>query len=412
MLSPRLLFTSVAACTLSAFGPATRAAEVVPDRLEHNHACEPAPAEVVLLPPLKIQKPAAGQPRAATASPPSAKPAATPARLPAEAGYPTVLTGTLDRDLELGPERSPVLVCGKFVVAAGVTLKLRAGVCLRLRAETPQPETPQEPAPNPNAELWVWGTLVTEGVTGNPVELACDDKTPATVLLYGAAQHTLDGLRARNVSLVQTAGVSLWTNCELVNVPHYALAGGASLFTHCSFRDSGGLFATYNAAPWSLLVRRCLFDGCREGLVLGSDPGGGRLIVQQNNFTRPKGAYLRAMSVAGAKPVYDARGKRVYAELLVGENWYSAATPEEAELRLVDCRNDATVHARLNTRPPAERPYPNTGAGVTAAVLNLTEKEQQAHVQRILRAHPVAPPVKTAEKPEATVMSKTAARPK
>jgi hypothetical protein len=211
--------------------------------------------------------------------------------------------------------------------------------------------------------------------------------------------------------VTQTGGVCLWTNCEFAGASHYALASGAGLFTQCSFRNCGGIFANYKVGPWSLLVRRSLFDGCREGIVLGSDPGETRLIIEKNCFFRTRGAHIRVMPVVNAQGVADTRAKAGDTEFLIGENWYGSAVPEEAELRLVDCRVDPSVRARLNTRPPAERPYTNIGAGVSAGVLAATLREQQTVQQRLLQAHPLPQP-KPPEKNQAAVMSKAVSRPK
>jgi len=359
--------------------------------------------------------------------------------LPREPGYTLVLSGVLDANLELGPEQSPVLVRGSLAVPEGLTLKIKAGTCIHLRANaaetpaksdtTPLPPTPSRsgegaggrpaaapsnattapPAPSPRAAICVWGTLLTEGITGNPVEMINQEKTPAALLLYSPAQNKLDGVRLKDVGVTQASGVCSWTNCEFTGSPHYALAAGAALFTHCSFRNCGGIFATYDLGPWSLLARRNLFDGRREGIVLGSNPGDARLVIEKNNFAGARGAYIRVMPLPKTKAPPDRDPDHVgqasslsYSgefELLIGENWYGSALPEEAELHLVDRRIDPAVRARLNTRPPAERPYANTGAGVSAGVLAATLREQQAVQQRLLQAHP-APQPKDDDRPQ------------
>jgi hypothetical protein len=217
--------------------------------------------------------------------------------------------------------------------------------------------------------------------------------------------------------VTQSSGVCQWTNCEFTNVPHYALAAGAGLFTHCSFRNCGGLFAAYNLGPWSLLARRNLFDGCREGIVLGADPGETRLIVEKNNFAKTRGANIRVMNPVTSKGVADAKARAGDLDLFIGENWYGSMLLEEAEMRLVDRRTDPSVRARLNTRPPAERPYANTGAGVSATILAATLREQQAAQQKLLQAHPSPKPqaqaqTQSAEAVPPAAMSKTASRPK
>src|SRR6185436_12457779 len=99
-------------------------------------------------------------------------------------------------------------------------------------------------------------------------------------------------------------------------------------FTHCTFRNCGGIFATYNIAPWSLLLRKNIFDGCRECVVLGSDPGEARLIVEKNHFLRTRGANIRVMKVKTSgdsdNAVSDAGKKPAALEFFIGENWYGS----------------------------------------------------------------------------------------
>ena len=300
-----------------------------------------------------------------------------------EPGYNLVLSGTLEHDLQLGPSQSPVLIRGSFVVPAGITLQAKAGTVIHLRAD-PHGEKPAQagtPDSTQSAMFLVWGSLQFEGVTGNPVEFSNLEKEDASLLLYGAAQSKLDGTRIKGVAITQSAGVCLWTNCELFKVSHYSLAAGAALFTQCSFRECGGFFATYSLGPWSLLMRKNLFEGCREGVILGSDPGESRLIVEKNSFVKTRGACLRAMSAPGVK------NSKIGVEMLIGENWYGTAVPEEIDMRIVDHRNDPALRARLNTRPPAEQPYENIGAGVPMSVLAATLREQLTVQQTLLRAH-------------------------
>jgi len=372
----------------------------------------------------------AGKIQPATARPPMA----LSTFLPREPGYTLVLSGVLDANLELGPEQSPVLVRGSLAVPEGLTLRIKAGACIHLRAcgdtipISKQPEIGSCPRPSPSAALCVWGTLLAEGVTGNPIEIINQEKVPAALLLYSSAHNKLEGVRLKDIGVTQAAGICSWTNCEFTGAPHYALAAGAALFTHCSFRNCGGIFATYNLGPWSLLARRNLFDGHREGIVLGGNPGEARLVIEKNNFASTRGAHIRVMpaantagrghvpargreehGTAGQPQTEAARNPQGDLEILIGENWYGSALPEEAELRLVDRRTDPAVHARLNTRPPAERPYAHTGAGVSAAVLAATLREQQAVQQKLLQAH-AAPPPKTEDPPEPAVMSRAVSK--
>jgi len=382
--------------------------------LQHTVSDDEPVAEVVPLPPKKAQPP--------QVKPVSAGrfPSALAVFLPKEPGYTLVLSGILDANLELGPEQSPVLIRGSLIVPEGATLRIKAGTCIHLRApladtsakdaKDQPPAAPPRPDA-PNSGVWVWGVVLAEGVTGNPVEVVNQEKQPAVLMLQGQAQYTLEGMRLKDVAVTQTGGVSLWTNCEFTGVPYYALAGGAGLFTHCSFRNCGGIFATYSLGPWSLLARRNLFDGCREGIVLGSDPGETRLIIEKNNFAKTRGADIRVMPVVNAKGIPAAGNRTSDTEFLIGENWYGSSFLEEAELRLVDRRIDPSVRGRLNSRPPAARAYANTGAGVSTSILAATLREQQATQDRLLRAHP-RPQPKTAEQPQAAVMSKAVSRPK
>lgn len=383
-------------------------------------------AEIVPLPPLP-SKPVTTKPASKTAAtqsigalngpivPQNNKPD-TSALQPKEPGYNTVLSGTLhDGFFDLGPKESPILIRGNLIVAEDATIILHPGAVIHLRAD-PKAEKPLRDAPDPTlaAAIWVWGTLKAEGVTGNPIEVANLEKSPASLMMYGPAQSRIEGVRLKNINITQTDGVVLWNNCEFVTSNHYALAGGAGLFTHCNFKSCGGLFATYNVAPWSLLMRRNVFDGCREGVVLGSDPGETRLIVEKNHFLRTRGANIRTMppKVAVDASATEGAKKPALLELFIGENWYGSAQLEDVEPRLVDRRIDPSVAARLNTRPPAEHPYTNVGAGVPLAILAATLKEQEVAQQKLLQAHPQPQAARAPEKPEAASMSRGVKKPK
>ena len=267
-----------------------------------------------------------------------------------EPGYATVLSGTLTENLELTPQMSPVLIRGLFIVPEKVKLTIAAGTVLHLCAD---PDAGKSPADAPNgtrsAVLWVWGTLDVNGVTGHPVEFDNQEKPEASLLLYGAEESRMDGLRLKGVTVAQSGGIAHWTNCELAGPGSYAMAAGAALISNCTFRKYGGVFATYDVAPWSLLVRRCAFENCREGVILGSNPGEARLIVEKNHFLATQGAHIRAMPIQNQRPSDSKNADEL--EILIGENWYGSSIPEEVDMRIVDRRTDPTVRARLNTRP-------------------------------------------------------------
>jgi len=331
---------------------------------------------------------------------------------PSEPGYATVLSGTLyDGLFELGPQQSPILIRGNLIVAEDATVLIKPGAVIHLKAD-PKAEKPARadvPDPAQSAVIWVWGRLHVEGVTGNPVEVSNLEKIPASLLMYGASTSRMEGVRLKNVSVTQSAGVSQWTNCELLNSPHYALAAGAALFTHCTFKNFGGVFATYNLAPWSLLMRKNVFEACREGVVLGSDPGESRLVVEFNHFLNTRGAHIRLMPTSRTAPDASkaARATTPDLDVFIGENWYGTPIAEEAERRLVDRRIDPTVSLRLNTRPPSEHPFINVGTAVSPAVLAATQKEQLPLVQKILQAHAASAPGASKAKPDAASMSRS-----
>ena len=314
---------------------------------------------------------------------------------PAEPGYATVLSGTLSEDLELTPHMSPVLIRGALIVPESVKLTIHGGTVVDLRADPgaakPAPNTPGTPDPAKSAVLWIWGTLETAGGTGAPAELLNQDQTEASLLLYGAHECRMDGLRLKGVTVAQNGGIARWTNCELIGPGAYAMAAGAALMTQSTFRKFGGVFATYDVAPWSLLIRKCLFESCREGVVLGSTPGDARLVIERNHFIATQGAHIRALplkdgSVARAALPVAARGASEI-EILIGENWYGSSIPEEIDMRIVDRRSDPAIHARLNTRPPAAQPYTHIGAGMKPAIIEATLKEQQSQQQKLIQAH-------------------------
>ena len=304
-----------------------------------------------------------------------------------EPGYTTVLSGTLEKDLELGPLQSPVLIKGTLVVPAGITLKTKAGTVIHLKADplAEKPAQPGTPDPTQSAVIWIWGSFLSEGITGNPIEIINQEKSDAALMMYGDRQNKLEGTRLKNVAITQSGGICLWTNCELLNMEHYSLAAGVGVFTCCSFRSCGGIFATYNIAPWSLMIRGNIFEKCAEGIILGGDPGESRLIVEKNSFIRTRGATLRAVQVSHGRNPQD-KTKPVV-EILIGENWYGTPVEEEIDMRIVDKKADAAIQARINTRPPADHPYSNIGVGLPASVIAAQLREQQTMQQNLLKAH-------------------------
>jgi len=313
-----------------------------------------------------------------------------------EAGYGVVLSGVLDKNTEIGPEQSPAMIRGLLVIPEKMTLTLKPGAVVHLVADpmAKKPANPGEPDPTQSAAVWVWGSLNAAGHTGDPVELSSYDATPAPLLFYGSSSSSLEGVRVRNCAVVQNAGVVKWTNSEFLSTPHVALAGGAALFTHCSFRNCGGIFATYQAGTWSLLVRRSVFAACKEGIVLASDPGETRLVVEKNHFLNTRGAHIRAMNLAGAV-LKDS-------DIFIGENWYGTPQSDEVDLRIADRRLDPRVKARLNIRPPAAEPYTNIGGGIALDVLGESQKEQDALAQKLLAAHAGKTTAKVAAAPAPT----------
>jgi hypothetical protein len=305
-----------------------------------------------------------------------------PAKPITEPGYASVLTGTLLVNTELNAETQPHLIRGVLIVPARVTLKINAGATIHLRSDVNAPKPLQTGVPDPSkgAAIWVYGTLLIAGDNGHPVEFAGQDKENANVLLYGAESSKIEGTRFKGTDVAQNGGVCQWINCEFNDSKYYALASGAGQFTHCSFKKCGGIFAAYEEGPWALLVRRCLFDNCRDGVLLNRDPGQACLLVERNNFIGTRGANLRAMPRAGATSSKNAE------ELLIGENWYGTTIEEDIDRRIVDRRTEPTIKAHLNTRPPSEKPYANTGAGAPQTSIANTLNDQQNASTKMLAA--------------------------
>ncbi len=301
---------------------------------------------------------------------------------PMEPGYASVLTGTLTANTEVSAEALPHLVRGMLIVPAKMTLKINAGATIHLRsdANAPKPLQPGAPDPSKGAAIWVYGTLLIAGDNGHPVEVVGQDKDNTNIFLYGAETSKIEGARFKGTDVAQNGGVSQWINCEFNDSKYFALASGAGNFTHCTFKKCGGIFAAYEEGPWALMVRRCLFDNCRDGLLLNRDPGQACLLVERNNFVATRGANLRAM------PRPSTTNSKTAEELLIGENWYGTTVEEEIDRRIVDRRTDPTIKVHLNTRLPSEKPYANTGAGATQTSIANTINDQQTAWAKMLTA--------------------------
>jgi hypothetical protein len=73
-------------------------------------------------------------------------------------------------------------------------------------------------------------------------------------------------------------------------------------------------------------------------------------------------------------------------ELLIGANWYGSTVEEEIDRRIVDRRTDPTLKTHINTRPPADKPYVNAGAGASQTQVIATLQEQQNAMVKMLQA--------------------------
>jgi len=351
---------------------------------QNNSAPNAAPPSEKTAPEKSPPKPEKSALKPLETAPPPSRAVDTQLALPSkitEPGYATVLSGTLQANTELSPDSLPHLIRGMLVVPAKITLKINAGTIVHLRADPSanKPLLASSPDPCKSAVIWVYGTLLVCGDGSRPVEFAGQEKDNAQVLLYGGEQSKLEGARFRGADIAQNGGVCHWTNCEFNDAKFYALAAGAGLFTHCSFKKCGGVFAAYDEGPWALLVRRCLFENCRDGLLINRDPGPACLLVEKNNFIGTRGANLRAMPRGGAANSKNAE------EVLIGENWYGTTVEEEIDRRIVDRRTDAGIKAHLNTRSPAEKAYTNVGAGAPASVIATSLSDQQAATAKMLQ---------------------------
>jgi hypothetical protein len=300
---------------------------------------------------------------------------------PAVPGYKLVLAGELTKDLAIGPEQSPALVRGVLIVPAERTLTLKSGAVLHLRPD-PQATPPDKrgvPDPTKTGTLWVVGRVLCDALGGKATEISAPAPDEGGLFWYGTGMSELRGARLSRVSVTQGAGAVQWLGCELADAKHYALAAGSAFLIHCTFRRSGGVYAAYDAGPWALMVRGCLFENCREGLVFRNDPGAENLVVERNSFIGTRGAVLRALPTGAAK-----NGGKHGPELLIGENWYGTSVPDRVDAAIVDRRSDPTIRIWLNTRPPAEKPYAQIGAGVPVESLARALKDAEKDRVRML----------------------------
>jgi len=299
-------------------------------------------------------------------------------------GFKTVLAGALDKDIELTAAQSPVLIHGVLLVPTGRTLTLRQGVVLRFRSDpkADAPKAPNMPDPRRTGILWVNGRLLADGLKEPRVQISAVKGQTGSLSFSGAEMSELRGADVSHIAIAQPSASVQWLACKLTNVPHYALAGGAAFFIHCSIQRCGGIFTTYHTKPWALLVNRCTFDACREGLVFGCPSGNYALFIERNAFTQTSGAILRALPDATAsKGKSRSRG----AELLIGENWYGTAIPEQIDARIIDRRSHKGIRLWLNTRPPAEQRYADVGAQVPMPALARALKELEPTRVKMLK---------------------------
>ena len=335
--------------------PAESSPFVLPALPPLPHSDGQPPAEVVALQPQPKQQ--AQRPSGKLQEPPP--------------GFKLVLSGELTEDLVLGPEKSPALVRGVLLVPAGRVLALKPGAVLMLQAdETAQSVPPTTlPSPSPEGHLWVVGTLHAEGAR-------IGSTTGGSIFLYGKEASMLRGVKLERLAVTQTSGSAQWLGCTFQESPHYALAAGAAIFVQCTFAHCGGLLAAYDQGPWALMAVNNSFEACREGLVIGGNPGDEGLIFRKNSFVNTAGANLRAQPAQ--------TDKRGLMEVLIGENWYGSAEPEAIDGKIIDHRSDPKIRARLNVRPPAQKAYSACGAKVSAEILAKAFREWEPVGARLL----------------------------
>ncbi|MCW8129465.1 MAG: hypothetical protein KIS92_03695 [Planctomycetota bacterium] len=364
----------------------------------------PAAEVVDLAPPKAVTRETVRETKA-PASERVKEPGLPPAAPPASGvpGYKGMLCGELTQDIVVDAEHSPVLVRGVCVVPAGRTLTLKPGAVLELQPDphADAPEKPGQPDPTKAGQLWIVGKFAAEGRPGRAAQVRGTKAAAGAqngIFFYGSEPSDLTYLNLTDVAVTQCGpGAVLWSACAFEGSKHYALASGAVAFLQCSFRRCGGLFAAYPNGVWALMAMRCEFQSCREGLVIGSDPGDECIVFRANALLDTSGANLRA-EPAG-EPRRDANGKPRRAELLIGENWYGNVPPEVVDAKIVDVRTNPRIPMRLNTRPPAAAPYENLGAHAPPEALAKALKELEPVRARFLAAYekkraPKAAPVK------------------
>jgi hypothetical protein len=351
-------------------------AEIVDLDVLEGRKAAPKPALKVA----SAAKPSVSTPAPATPAIPDVKPAD-------EVGFKTVLTGELAKDMVIGPDESPVLVKGMLTIPEGRTLFVKPGANIKLQPDADLAQLSPEATEARNKRLagrvdlsksgviWVNGRLLADGLSGSKVEISAPTTDGGGIYFYGSQGCELRGVKLTKVSVVQSGGPITWLGCEFNDSQHYALSGGSAILQHCTFRRSGGIYAAYDSSRWALMASRCQFEDCDEGFVLGNNPGADALVVSQNNFIRPKGPVLRS------RPGKSGNAQ----ELLVGENYYGTEKPELAEARILDQRADANLR-RINTRPPADKPFLFCGAGVKVDQIALTYQNLEPAKNKLLAA--------------------------
>jgi len=301
-------------------------------------------------------------------------PAPKPYVLPKVANFALAVSGELTEDLTIGPEQSPLLIKGAFVVPAGKTLFIKPGVNVQFQ---PDAEGAQAGDPSRAGSLWVYGRLLADGLSGSAVAFSGTPKSRAAFYFYGKERSELRGVHLTDLSIAQSGGSVTWLGCEVKGASYYALSGGAALLMQCTFKNSGGVLATYEEARWALLVRGCRFDGGREGLAFGENSRD-MLSIDKNSFVNLQTTALRAWPGSGKRAART--------DLLVGENYYGTNVPEEADARIADVRSDAKLRLRINTRPPAEQDYASAGAKASVETLARVLKETETQRTRMIEA--------------------------
>ncbi len=303
--------------------------------------------------------------------------------------YKLILTGQLDRDLVIEASQSPVLIQGILVIPKNRTLFLKPGVEIHIRPGRPsssqEKTTSKHKSSDQVGQLWCLGKILADGLTGKDILIqgAPDERTE--IFFYGQEQSELRGVNLTWISVTQNAGSVQWIACRLAAARHYALSSGAAVFLHCDFNRLGGIMATYDNGQWGLIASHCRFNSCGQGVVFATNPGADALIIDHNNFINTDGPVFRAW------PLEPKNKKKVWQEFLIGENWYGTNIPEQIDARIHDYRTDRALKARINTRAPAEAPFKDTGANVSAATLtNSYHALSKKRTELIASIHPVS----------------------